>query len=83
MIELYDNETGELVGEITDRQLRFLIDELEEASASDRDYFLDAPVLDRLEEVGADDQLLEVLQNALGDKEGAEVRWERSGVEEL
>lgn len=83
MIELYDNETGDLVGEITDRHLRFLISELEETSTSDRDYYLDASVLDSLEEAGADEQLLEVLQNALGNKEDAEIRWEKSGVEEI
>lgn len=83
MIELYDNETGDLVGEITAEQLQFLIDELEETSTSDRDYYLDAQVLDMLEEAGADDQLLEILQDALGDKAGTEVRWENGGVQEL
>jgi len=83
MIEIYDNETGDLVGEITDEQLQFLIDELEETSSSDRDYYLHAPALELLEEAGADDELLEVLQNALGDADGVEIRWEKSEVEEL
>lgn len=83
MIELYDNESGDLVGEITGEQLRFLIAELEEASESDRDYFLHAATLEALEDAGADDQLLELLHDALGDGEGMEIRWEESGVDEL
>ncbi len=83
MIELYDNETGDLVGEITGDQLRFLIDELEETSDSDRDYYVHPPAIELLEAAGADDQLLEVLQAALGDRDGVEIRWERSHVEEL
>ena len=83
MIEIYDNESGDLVGEITEAQLQFLIEELEETSASDRDYYVHAPVLEMLEEAGADDELLEVLQNALGDGESVEIRWERGEIQEI
>lgn len=76
MIEIYDNETGDLVGEITDEQLQFLIDELEETSESDRDYYLSPATIDLLREAGAEDDLVELLEAALGDQDGVEIRWE-------
>lgn len=76
MFELYDSETGDLIGEITDEQLQFLIAELEETSSSDRDYFIHAPALDMLEEAGAEPELLTMLTDALGERDGMEVRWE-------
>ena len=83
MIELYDNETGDLIGEISSEQLEFLQEELEETSETDRDYYLHAPALDLLEEAGAEEELLEMLHGALGDREGIEIRWEAAGVDEL
>ena len=76
MFELYDNETGDLIGEITSEQLKFLKGQLEETSETDRDYFLHAPALELLEEAGAEAELLEMLEGALGDREGLEIRWE-------
>ena len=78
MIELYDNETGAALGEITDEQLQFLIGELEETSEDDQDYYLHAPALDMLAEAGADDDLIQILRHALSDREGIEIRWERA-----
>jgi len=76
MFELYHNETDEMVGQVTADQLQFLVEYLEENSDSDRDYELSVEVLEMLEEAGADEVLLEVLQDALGDDEIAEIRWE-------
>lgn len=78
MIEVYDNEVGVLIGTITEEQLQFLIDELEETSTTDQDYYLDEGTLDMLEEAGADDELMELLRGALGDREETEIRWERA-----
>jgi processive 1,2-diacylglycerol beta-glucosyltransferase len=77
MIEVYDNEVGVLIGTITEDQLQFLIDELEETSTTDQDYYLDEGMLDMLEEAGADDSLMDLLRGALGDREDIEIRWER------
>ena len=54
MIELFDNDTGVPVGHITDAQLQFLIDQLEEESADDTDYYISRDTLDVFEEQGAD-----------------------------
>lgn len=75
MVELRDKETKRPVGTITEQQLQFLIDRLEEESPSDRDYYLNPDTIDLLAEEGADPGLVEVLRQALGDREEAEIEW--------
>jgi hypothetical protein len=77
MVQLYDSERGARLGAISDEQLRFLVDSLEEESAEDRDYYLTAETIDILEEDGADTQLVSLLRQALAGREGMEVRWSR------
>ena len=81
MVELFDAERNTLLGTITDAQLRFLINQLEEESADDQDYYLDAATIDLLEQDGADAPLVALLRQALGTREGMEIRWTRD-VEE-
>lgn len=76
MITLYDAETSRPIGTISESQLRFLINQLEEETTEDRDYYIDAATIDLLEEDGADAPLLKLLRDALGSREGMEVRWE-------
>jgi len=77
MVELRDKESGSVVGSITDEQLQFLIDQLEEESDTDTDYYLNAPTLEMLADRGIDQPLLTLLRNALGDREGMEIQWVR------
>ena len=77
MVQLYDAERGTRLGTITDEQLQFLIDSLEEESTEDKDYYLTADTIDMLEEDGADPQLVGLLRQALGGRDGMDVRWER------
>ena len=79
MIKLYVKETGKFLGTITDKQLQFLIDQLEEESADDSDYYITTATLEMLEQAGADPALVTLLRQALGENEGVEVRWEREG----
>ena len=78
MIQLYDKETGASLGAITEEQLQFLADQLEEESSEDRDYYINEPTLDAFEEAGADPALLALLPKALGEREEMEIRWARS-----
>lgn len=78
MIQLHDTETGQPLGTITEPQLQFLIDELEEESADDQDYYLNDDTIVRFEEAGADPALIAVLRTALAGREGMEIRWARS-----
>jgi processive 1,2-diacylglycerol beta-glucosyltransferase len=78
MVELRDKETGRVVGSITEDQLQFLIDQLEEESLEDTDYYIDGPTLEMFAEKGIDGQLLALLQEALGNRDGMEIEWRRS-----
>jgi processive 1,2-diacylglycerol beta-glucosyltransferase len=77
MIDLYNNDTDQLIGSITDADLKVLIDALEEESATDQDYYINAATVDLLGDGRASDHLLHLLRSALGAKEGVEVRWQR------
>ena len=77
MVKLYDKDSSAPVGEITESQLAFLIDHLEETSETDQDYYIDLATLDMLRSEGADAELLAVLARGLGGRPGYEVRWER------
>ena len=78
MIQLHEKETGLFVGTITEAQLQFLIDQLEEESADDTDYYIDQATLDLFEEVGAEADLRALLRQALGTREGIEIVWSRA-----
>jgi processive 1,2-diacylglycerol beta-glucosyltransferase len=76
MPKLYDKISGNLVGEITAEQLEFLNECLVEETDADRDYYMDGPVIEFLEEEGGDAALVAMLRKALGDREEMDVRWE-------
>ena len=78
MIQLHDAERNTPIGTITEAHLQFLIEELEEESAEDRDYYLSADTIDMLEEDGADSQLVSLLRGALAGREGLDIRWSRA-----
>lgn len=78
MIQLRDKENGNVLGTITAAQLQFLIDQFEEESREDRDYYLNRDTLDLLEKAGADAHLMALLRNAIGDREEMEIQWSRS-----
>lgn len=77
MIKLYDTESGQEVGEITEAQLEFMVAQLEEESAEDRDYYINRPTLDLFLTRGADADLVTVLRQAMGDRAEMEIRWAR------
>jgi len=77
MIDLYNGETNQLIGSITEAELQTLADALEEESADDQDYFIDLATIDLLGDGRATDHLLHLLRTAVGSGEGIEVRWKR------
>jgi len=77
MIDLYNGETDQLIGSITEAELQTLADALEEESADDQDYFIDLATIDLLGDGRATDHLLHLLRTAVGSGEGIEVRWKR------
>jgi hypothetical protein len=77
MIDLYNNDTNQLVGSITEADLQVLVDRLEEESETDQDYYIDQATIDMLGDGTSTDHLLQTLRNALGSADGVEVRWQR------
>ena len=75
MITLTDKETGKTLGTITEAQLQFLIDQLEEETPTDKDYYINRTMIFFLEERGADADLVSLLYAALGDRDEMEVEW--------
>lgn len=78
MIQIFDKQTGQSVGSLTDEQFQFLADNLEEESRQDDDYYVNRATVDILEEQGASPELVSVLRSALGSQEETEIRWQRS-----
>jgi hypothetical protein len=78
MIDLYNADTNTLLGEITEQDLKVLIDALEEESSEDQDYYITPETLEVIGDNGrATDHLLNLLRKALGAAEGVEIRWQR------
>ena len=77
MIDLYNDNTGELLGSITESDLKVLVDALEEESTDDRDYFIDAATIDVIADGRATEYLVNLLRKALGDSDGVDIRWAR------
>jgi len=78
MIELRDKDTGAFLGTITETQLKFMIDQLEEEYTEDTDYYINQPTLDMFEQGGADPQLVGTLRKALGKRDDMEIQWSRT-----
>ena len=77
MIRLHDTDTGARIGSITEEELQFLIDALEEEGTGDQAYHLDADTIDMLASDGASEGLVDLLRAALGGRDGFEVMWSR------
>jgi hypothetical protein len=77
MIDLYIKGTSELLGSITEAELQYLEDSLEETSDEDRDYFVDQATIDLLADGRATDHLVHLLKKAVGSGEGVEIEWKK------
>jgi hypothetical protein len=62
---------------VSDDDFQFLVDCLEEESGEDTDYYITMATIDLLDREGGSQQLLEVLDKAVGGSEGVELSWER------
>jgi processive 1,2-diacylglycerol beta-glucosyltransferase len=75
MIELLEKDTNRSLGFITETQLQFLIDQLEEESIEDQDYSITTLLLDVFESENADPELVSILRNALGGRDEVIIVW--------
>lgn len=77
MVKIFNKDTAEFIGNITETQLQFLIDNLEEEADDDVDYYINIPTIESFTEKGAEPELIEVLKKGLGVKEDMEIRYEK------
>jgi len=75
MIKIFDKDTNAFIGPITDEQLQFLVDNLEEESYGDNDYYINIDQIDVFQEMGADAELINLLNTALNGREEMEIYW--------
>ena len=77
MINLTEKGTNKPLGQISEEQLQYLIDNLEEEWAEDQDYAVTPLLLEYFEGLGADAALISILREALGGREEIEIVWSR------
>lgn len=77
MIRLYDKDTSQYLGRIEDEVFQFLIDNLEEESFTDTDYYIDRQTLDFLKEKGMNEALVKLIEQTMGEGEEIEIRYEK------
>jgi sporulation protein YlmC with PRC-barrel domain len=77
MVKLYDNDTGQYLGRIEDEELQFLIDNLEEESLTDTDYYINRGTLELLKEKGMNENFAKLIESAMGGGDEIEIRYER------
>lgn len=77
MITLTEKATNKPLGQISEEQLQYLIDNLEEEWLEDQDYAITPLLLEHFESQGADAELVSLLREALGGRDEMEVVWKR------
>jgi hypothetical protein len=81
MIKIYNKETNEFLGRISEADLKFLGAQLEEESLADTDYYIRKETLEAFPENGASPHLMEVLRGGLKSGEALEIRWENDNTQ--
>jgi hypothetical protein len=83
MIRITLKDTGAALGDIGDADLKILVDQFEEESSGDRDYFVNADTLAMLVEAGISPDFADMLRIAIGNAGGGEgdgidILWTRT-----
>jgi hypothetical protein len=77
MISLHDKDSGQFIGPISESQLQFLIEELEEEGVDDQDYAITPLLLEVWENEKKHLELVEMLRNTLGGREEMNLVWNK------
>ncbi len=80
VIKIFNKQTNEFLGRISESDLQFLIDHLEEESIHDTDYYIRRETLEQFPRQGASPKLMEVLEGGARNGGAIEIRWERDGT---
>ena len=73
-------DTGDAIGTIDDKQLQFLVSQLEEEHDTDKDYFIDRDTLELLSDNGADPELLALLEKGLAGDDEMDIAWDEAAA---
>ena len=76
-VAIFDQRTGVLLGALTEEQFAFLSGQLERESADDDDLYINEALIESLRLIGADAELLDLLQQAIGPEGDGDIRWDR------
>ena len=77
MVKLYEKKTRQYLGRISDKELQFLIDHLEEETLTDTDYYINRATLGLLKAKGMSQALAGLIEGAMGPNDDAEISYER------
>ena len=77
MFKLYEKSTNKFLGEISDDEVQFLRDYMEEDSMTDVDYYINKTIFNLLKEKGMSENLTKLIQQAMGNKDEIEIRYEK------
>jgi hypothetical protein len=77
MINLREKDTDRELGNISEDQFQYLVDQLEEESMEDNDYAISKTLLDFFESQGADPELVSLLRDALGERDEMDIVWSK------
>lgn len=77
MINLNEKDTNKPLGQITEDQLQYLIDNLEEEWLEDQDYTITPLLLEYFEGKGADAGLVSLLRDVLAGRDEIDIVWSK------
>lgn len=80
MVYLYNKSTEELLGEIDEDELQFLVDQMEEESTRDQDYSITKMEIAYFTQNGASAHLLSLLNEALGEQQEVIILWSHTSM---
>ena len=75
MIELFNKDTGVRIGELSESQFDFLMDNIENEYLEDINYIIDEKVIELLKERGAENKILNLLKHALKGKKSISIAY--------
>jgi processive 1,2-diacylglycerol beta-glucosyltransferase len=76
-IALFSQQTGVLLGTLSEDQFVFLSRQLEAVGPNDDNYYINETTVESLRLAGADAELLDMLRQALGPNGEGDIRWAR------
>jgi hypothetical protein len=78
MIELFNKKNGDFLGNISEEGLQFLVDNLEEESLTDDDYYLNETTLEMLKEKGLHEDVSKIIAGAMDENGEVDIQYKPS-----